>query len=173
MFAIFLIIIVIVLLLIGALWLLVRTIIRLIPRAKPYSGLIAALVTILPPLCLVYSCLKGRSGEEIYEAISKSPKPDCVKIISHKDAHVPFIDNDILLYFHTCPQEMKRIISLNKYEVSKEATFFPSPITIDSSFHLTSMGDSVWIFKRPLGGGAVEIYMSLDSTQAYYFEADF
>ena len=123
-------------------------------RLKGYGGWIASFIILLLPVLFFYNLLKGREGDEIYETVFKGPKPDCVRIISFKDARIPVIDNDIRLHFHTCPQEMTRILSLEEYEKEK-------------------LGDTAWYFHRQNGGGGITINMNADSTEASYYDADF
>ena len=135
-------------------WVIIRKLVQKISQLNPYSIFIASLTVLILPTLFLYELFKGRDGDEIYEAAFKSKRPDCVHIISYKDAHLPMIDNDIRLHFRTCPQEMARILSLDEYEKDK-------------------IGDTAWYFRRQNGGGGITIDMNADSTEASYYNADF
>ena len=155
------------------LWFFLRSLIKRVQILKPHSGLLAALFIVIS-LCLqLMDCLKGRSGDEIYEAVFNAPKPDCVKIISYKDAQVPIMDNDIRLHFKTCPAEIKRILNLENYEQYIEQSGFCHLPGNDTAFDIRAIGDSICSFHRQHGGGATEIIMRLDSTEVYYYDVDF
>ena len=151
----------------GVRWLVKRT------SLKTYGGWIASFVILFLPLLFVYNLLKGRDGNEVYEAVFKAPKPDCVKIIRYKDAHLPIIDDDIILHFHTCPQEVERILKMNKDTPGLLST---DDILIqgDLSFKIRSMGDSVLRIHPPLreNGAGMVMYIKSDSTEIYYRDWD-
>lgn len=152
------------------LWFGVRWLVRK-TSLKAYSGWIASFLILFLPVLFFYKLFKGRDGNEIYEAVFKAPKPDCVHIISYRDAHFPKIDDDIVLHFHACPKEVERIIKIENDTPGIVSTNDIN-ILVNPPFKIQSMGDSVLRLspRRGEDGSGTEIYINSDSTEVYFYD---
>lgn len=120
----------------------------------------------------VSDALAPRTGEEIYTALFGTPTPSCVKVLHFQDQNVPVLDYAIWLHFETCPNEVQRVLQQHDYNREKQSTDgwnSSGPLAGDDWFKPELMGDSVivFIYKKDEYGNYQEIYLSVDSTEAY------
>jgi len=116
----------------------------------------------------VVAILAPRTGHEIYVALFGETKYSCLNVLNHQDQFIPKIDYAIWLYFETCPEEMKRILSRQKYEAETYSTKGwngKGP----NWFKPETLGDSIRVFtyRKDDFGNIQELYSSLDSTKAF------
>ena len=159
---------VLILILVG-IWALIRKLIRLNEKARPYSFILSLVVMILLLYGGCYSATHERSGEEIYEVFFGKPQSDCVKILERHDAIVPIIDVSTTLHFKTCPEEIDRIASKKEYTKAIEPSAYMS--VADQFFNPRLLGDSVLVFQKMEGRDAIFIYTNLSKTEAYFIDA--
>ena len=89
--------------------------------------------------------LEPRKGNEIYEALFGKPTINCIKVLEHQDQVIPKIDYAILLHFETCPEELKRILSLHEFKaevVSSESWEVKGASISESWFRPETLGDA-------------------------------
>lgn len=119
----------------------------------------------------ITNMFKPRTGEEIYTALFGKPKYKCLKIINYTDQVAPKIDYAIWLHFKTCPDELKRILSLSKFtrELRSTKTWMDDFTPRKDWFKPETMGDSVVVYKNSKDGSrnGQTIYTSLDSTKVF------
>ena len=120
----------------------------------------------------VSNALKPRTGHEIYSALFGNPQYGCMRVTNEQDQTIPKIDYAIWLEFKTCPEELKRILSLHNFTAKKEATLgwnTQEPSSEDSWFKPETLGDTVLVFKyqKDEYGNGQTIYSNMDSTKAY------
>lgn len=116
-----------------------------------------------------------RTGEEIYVALFDKPKVNCVKIENYQDQTLPVFDCAIALKFRTCPMELKRILSEEKYITERTPSKF---LDSEDSFirgkwwKPKDLGDTVLVFTyiRPEGRRVQKAFVSIDSTRVYYID---
>ncbi|POS00544.1 hypothetical protein Q361_1682 [Flavobacterium croceum DSM 17960] len=120
----------------------------------------------------VTETLRPRTGDEIYDALFDKRKTDCIKILNFQDQVVPKIDYAIWLHFETCPDELKRILSLHDFKteiVSTKGWNTDGPLANENWFKPETLGDSILVFtynKDEYGNGQY-IYSSIDSTKVF------
>lgn len=141
-----------------------------------FSGL--SIVTIIQAFDAFHRKLTAffepRSGGKIYEAVFDKKQSDCVKVIRYRDQIIPLLDDAIWLYFETCPQELKRILSQHPYETNRlPSANFESDIPEDEHkkwFVTDSFGDSVMLYQYISEDNRImkTIWASSDSTKVLY-----
>jgi hypothetical protein len=94
---------------------------------------------------------RPRTGDEIYEALFEKKQRDCVRILNYRDQLVPKIDNAIWLHFETCPEELKRILSRQKYSGQKlSSADWDNTVSADQTLNLfnpKSLGDTIMVYE--------------------------
>lgn len=116
--------------------------------------------------------IRPRTGDEIYAALFGQQQIACVKVLNQQDQVIPRIDYAIWLQVETCPEEVKRILSLHNFAMQKQATAgwdVSSPAAHGSWFKPESLGDSVLVFTYRRGdyGSGQTLYSSTDSTRVF------
>jgi len=118
----------------------------------------------------IASSFKPVTGEELYTVLFGKPEYSCIKMIHYREQILPRIDDPTRLEFTTCPEELKRILSLHKFEYRREPVknIFVQE-GIDNWFRPESLGDTVLVFKyfKDEGGNVQTIYTSTDSTKVF------
>lgn len=121
----------------------------------------------------VADTLRPRNGDEIYDALFGKRKTNCVKVLNYQDQFVPKIDYAIWLYFVTCPEELKRILSQHKFSGGKVGTKgwdakIPHGETLDW-FKPTTLGDTIIVYEYSSNNNRniQTIWTSLDSTKVF------
>lgn len=121
----------------------------------------------------VADTLKPRTGDEIYDALFDKRQSNCVKIIRYQDQVVPKIDYAIWLYFETCPDELKRILSRHEFTSEKLPTKdwngkIPYGETLDW-FNPTTLGDTIIVHEYSTNNSRSiqTIWASLDGTKVF------
>lgn len=120
----------------------------------------------------VSDALAPRTGQEIYSALFGPTTNSCVKVLHYQDQNVPVLDYAIWLHFETCPNEVQRILQQHDYTSERQSTKGwnnSGPLAGDNWFKPELMGDSVLLFtyKKDDCGNYQEIYLSMDSTEAF------
>jgi hypothetical protein len=120
----------------------------------------------------VAETLRPRTGDEIYDALFDKRQTDCIKILNFQDQVVPKIDYAIWLNFETCPDEMKRILSLHDFKIEVVSTSgwdTEGPLAHENWFKPEILGDSILVFtyKKDEYGNGQYIYSSLDSSKVF------
>jgi hypothetical protein len=115
---------------------------------------------------------RPRTGIEIYSALFGQPINDCVEVLNYQDQVVPKIDYAIWLHFKTCPDELKRILSLHDFQteiVSTKSWETNGPLANENWFKPEILGDSIltFTFHKDNYGNGQYIYCSLDSTEVF------
>ena len=81
----------------------------------------------------------------------KKKQRDCVRILNYRDQLVPKIDNAIWLPFETCPEELKRILSRQKYSGQKlSSADWDNTVSADQTLNLfnpKSLGDTIMVYE--------------------------
>jgi len=133
----------------------------------------------------LHSCFSpNRSSKQLYEAFFGKPTNNCVKILESRDANA--VDDQMLyLHFKTCPEEVKRILSLVSYTsqtMSKKdiELMYLYPSNTDESlipytpkwFDIRKLGDSCirFYYKWEDKDYAQVLYLSNDSSEVFYRE---
>jgi hypothetical protein len=121
---------------------------------------------------------KSRTGEKIYADLFGRTSRNCLDVINYKDQSVPGLDCCIWLEIKSCPEEVKRIVMQSEYEMILADSLhlkFNQPNSSEQPVWWTpaALGDSAIIFKyQDKKEDRVQIlFVSLDSTRAYYFDA--
>lgn len=121
----------------------------------------------------VAETLRPRTGEEIYDALFDKRQTDCIKILNFQDQVVPKIDYAIWLYFETCPDELKRILSKHEFTTERLSTAkrdgkIPYGETLDW-FNPTTLGDTIMVYEYSTNDSKniQTIWTSLDSTKVF------
>lgn len=130
------------------------------------------LLVLLGIAFLLFLIFRPRTGEEIYTALFDKKQTDCIKILNYQDQVVPRIDYAIWLHFETCPEELKRILSLQEFESEVIATSgweTKGPFDHINWFKPETLGDSILvsIYSKDEYGNGQYIYSSLDSTKVF------
>lgn len=94
---------------------------------------------------------KTRTGIEIYDALFDRRKTEYVKIFNYQDKVLPKIKYATWLHFKTCPNELERILSKNKFDINILATDkwngkIPFGETLEW-FNPKKMGDSIIVYE--------------------------
>lgn len=120
----------------------------------------------------VAEMLIPRTGDEIYEALFGKRSKACVKVLNYQDQVIPKIDCAILMHFETCPEELKRILSLHDFKsavVSIKDIKMANPIANTNWFKPETLGDSILVFTHQIDeyGNGQYLYCSTDSARVY------
>jgi len=109
---------------------------------------------------------RERSGEEIYAALFGPSVTACVEILHYQDQIIPRIDDGIRLFYHTCPEEIQRVLAQEPYEKKVEKND-GDPVFADWP---VLPGDSLLVFSNISFDGQRFrcFYLSPDSTKVYY-----
>ncbi len=115
---------------------------------------------------------RPRTGIEIYTALFGQPVNDCVEVLHYQDQIVPKIDYAIWLHFKTCPEELRRILSLHDFTteiVSTSGWTTEGPLAHENWFKPETLGDSIltFVYHKDNYGSRQYIYSSLDSTRVF------
>ncbi|MCB9245934.1 MAG: hypothetical protein H6606_05840 [Flavobacteriales bacterium] len=114
--------------------------------------------------------IKPRTGLEIYAALFEQPAPACVEVLHHRDQVIPKIDYAIWLELRTCPDEMRRLLSLRSYQHQfKETSSSPKRSTEPNWFDPLVLGDSAHYFRFEQDdyGNGTYLVLSKDSTHLF------
>jgi hypothetical protein len=117
--------------------------------------------------------LKPRTGDEIYDALFGRRQTDCVKILNFQDQIIPKIDYAIWLYFETCPEELKIVLSKHEFNVKKFSTAdkWNEKITYGGTewFNPTILGDTIIIYEYSTADNRniQTIWTNSDSTKVF------
>lgn len=134
-------------------------------------GGIAAYKVVHKSIVNVQKIAANRTGTEVYTAVFGTPIKNCVNVYHYMDPVVPIIDNALMLHFHACPNEMRRILELHKNDmlgkkIAKEA----GPFGFADWFTPEKLGDSILLFSDTGAKMRTQLYVSTDSTEAYYID---
>ncbi|HMI79206.1 MAG TPA: hypothetical protein VK484_10440 [Ferruginibacter sp.] len=126
-------------------------------------------------LFIVSSC-KSNDNTELYEDLLGKPKNHCVKVVTMGERQ-KFDGPTVHFYFILCPTELKRILAQRDYDMKvivksemlhNESLDFGNP---DPKWWTPSkLGDSCFMytyFAQDIDR-AEHLYVSIDSTKAYY-----
>ncbi len=121
----------------------------------------------------VTESLRPRNGDEIYDALFGQRQTDCIKILHYQDQVVPKIDYAIWLHFESCPNEVKRILSIHKFEGGELPTAnwdgkIPYGESLDW-FNPTTLGDTILVYEYSTDDSRniQTIWTNLDSTKVF------
>ncbi len=116
----------------------------------------------------VTETLRPRNGDEIYDSLFGQRQTDCIKILHYQDQVVPKIDYAIWLHFESCPNEVKRILSMHKFTASKlpTAKWNEYDETLPW-FNPTTLGDTIMVYEYSTDDSRniQTIWTNLDSTK--------
>ena len=97
---------------------------------------------------------------------------DLINIGAYAKGSNPKIDYAIWLQFGTCPDELKRILSIHDFKTERQSTKgwnTDGPLANENWFKPETLGDTILVFKYSkdqYGNGQI-IYSSLDSTKVF------
>jgi hypothetical protein len=118
---------------------------------------------------VVKDATTSRTGEEVYAAEFGREVPACVQIADYYD---PAIASQVRICFSFCPQETGRLLQQRKYDVVKRAT---NEVIYDMGDHccrnfftVARFGDTVLECLAAAGTNTYALYVSADSSRAYY-----
>ncbi len=121
----------------------------------------------------ISEALKPRTGDEVYDGLFGKRKSACVKILNHQDQVIPKIDYAIWLYFETCPEELKRILSRHEFNAEKLATKdWDGKVPYGETlywFNPTVLGDTIMVFEYSTNDrrNIQTIWASMDSSKVF------
>ena len=118
--------------------------------------------------------LKFRTGDEAYRDLFGMPDSSCVKVIGFQDQILPKIDYAISLHAKTCPDEMKRLVSLHPFTEKRVPAKEVSLSAIPSHDWLRpqELGDTIIVYtyvKDEFGNGQT-IYCNTSFTEVYLLD---
>ena len=130
------------------------------------------------------ACFPQRSKGQLYFLFFGKSTNNCSQILESRD--VKAIDDQMMyIHFQTCPDEIKRILSLTPYSIIPMTKWeidlaYDDPSTIDESlipslpkwWNIRELGDSCMRFEyfHPNEDYAQVGYLSLDSSEVFYKE---
>jgi hypothetical protein len=121
--------------------------------------------------------VEPRSGEKMYEQTLSDSALDCVKIINAHDRADFLRSCCIWLEFETCPAEIDRIpadhkTDMTKLDIEKLEAWAPETREKPNWWKPETLGDSAFIinFEFPIPGIERKMFLSADSTKAFFFE---
>ena len=106
--------------------------------------------------------------QEVYQLLFKKPADSCSVFINFKDQVIPKIDCCIWMELKLCPAELRRIISLKKYEATKFSKY-------DSSKFLNGLNERPqWWRPQTLGDSLIKMdfKFNTDNEQVLFFGKD-
>jgi hypothetical protein len=109
-----------------------------------------------------------KKAKEVYGLLFKKPADSCLEFIHFKDQVIPVIDCCIWMEINLCPAELKRIISLKKYN---ETRFNKSD---SNSFLLPFAARPVWWNPQNIGDRLTKLHIKFDkdNEQSIFFGKD-
>jgi hypothetical protein len=149
-------------------------------KAKLHNSNILTALILLLAAFFFSSCWIGRSGKQLYAAFFGEATSDCIQIINFQD-HQAFDDASAWLTFKTCPSELNRILSKDKYSkqiITKMEAHQEESVTYSGSFPEwwtpSNLGDSCFKYEYydQKENTARQLYVSIDQTIVYCRDMD-
>ncbi len=126
-------------------------------------------VLIFSLACIAFTFIP-RSGIDIYVAMFSNPLNNCLNIIDNEEHNLPILDDGIYLHFKTCPEEVKRILSLHTYTCQIRTQKAPTSNDGVNWFKPETLGDTIidCFGDKTTNTDYETFYISKDSTEVYY-----